>query len=122
MKNNKLILSLGLVAMLLLGGFAYFSNPVKAENLENQKNTMMQEAVQKGIISSDQAQKLQELHQEQRQQRFEERIGQAVEDGTITQEEANEIKNWHENRPEAMSKLQGLQKGFGKGQKACDCQ
>jgi hypothetical protein len=55
----------------------------------------------------DQAQ--QELQAEVRaqiQERQEERLQNAVENGTITEDEANQIREWWQSRPEALDKLQ----------------
>lgn len=49
----------------------------------------------------------QQCHKERQQQR----LDNAVEDGTITQEEADEIQAWWDAEPEAMEKLKG--DGFG---------
>ena len=70
---------------------------------------MMDSAVDKGVITEDQADNLKTHNQEYRQQKrgemMEERLKNAVSVGTITEDEANQIRNWHKNRPVALDKL-----------------
>lgn len=50
-------------------------------------------------------QDLQAKVRERIQERQEERLQQAVEDGTITEDEANQIREWWQSRPAALDKL-----------------
>jgi len=49
--------------------------------------------------------KLRAEHQERIQERQEERLQNAVENGVITEDEANQIREWWESRPAALDKL-----------------
>lgn len=79
----------------------------------------LQNAVDNGIVDEVTAEKLQTYNHEQMQQRMQERqqerIDSAVENGTITQDEANQIRGWQNDRPEAMQKLGGFGRIGGHG-------
>jgi hypothetical protein len=58
-------------------------------------------------------QELQVEVQERIQERQEERLQEAVENGTITEDEANQIREWWQNRPAALDKLRPAGRPFG---------
>lgn len=58
-------------------------------------------------------QELQAEVQERIQERQEERLQEAVENGTITEDEANQIREWWQNRPAALDKLRPEGRPFG---------
>jgi hypothetical protein len=57
-------------------------------------------------------QELQVEVQERIQERQEERLQEAVENGTITEDEANQIREWWQNRPAALDKLRPAGRPF----------
>jgi hypothetical protein len=116
-KTQKIMIALAVAGLLTTGAIAYAADG-STDQSQSPKQTMMQGAVEKGIISQDQADQLQTYNKETMKQRHEEmmqnRIDKAVEDGTITQDEANQIKAWQDSRPAAMDKLGGPDgKGMG---------
>jgi len=56
-----------------------------------------------------------EVRQEMRLEALKERLQEAVDEGTITQEEADEILQWMKSRPEALDELGGFGLEFGGG-------
>ena len=58
-------------------------------------------------------QELQAEVQERIQERQEERLQEAVENGTITEDEANQIREWWQSRPAALDKLRPEGRPFG---------
>ena len=109
-KTKKIILGLAVVGLLTTGAIAYAAD--NSTDSQTQKQTMMQGAIDKGIISQEQADQLQtyrkDTMQQKRQEMMQNRINKAVTDGVITQDEANEIKAWQDSRPAAMEKLGGM--------------
>jgi len=87
------------------------------------RQNMLEQAVSDGIVDHATADKLQQYNQEQRQkqmqERKEERLGEAVREGTITADEAQQIRDWQNSRPEAMDKIGGFGKGHGRGMGPC---
>ena len=57
---------------------------------------------------------LQQEAQERIRERNEERLQNAVDNGTITEEEANQIREWWQNRPAALDKLRPMERPFGR--------
>ena len=124
MNKIKLAVLGGTIATLITtGAIAYASNGnstnENSTSNSNNRQEMMQGAVEKGIISEEQASNLQtytqEYRQEQRQQMMEERLNSAVENGTITENEAQQIRDWQNAKPAAMEKLGGFGKGMMRG-------
>ena len=65
-------------------------------------------------ISSDELQDaVQQAREEFRDEQLAERLAQAVEDGTITQEESDAIASWYDAKPEVLDEIAGAGKGFG---------
>lgn len=56
-----------------------------------------------------------EVRQEMRDEALAERLQQAVDEGTITQDEADQILAWMKSRPAALDELGGFGPGFGPG-------
>jgi len=87
----------------------------------DQNQTQNQEQAQ--VQEQDQGS---EACQQCRQERQRERLEQAVKDNVITQEEAGEIQEWWNQKPEAMNKLKGDGFGpkhrFGKGPGPCSAE
>ncbi len=65
-----------------------------------------------GIDVTDLGDALQQAREEHRTAEIDARLDQAVVDGTITQEEADEIRDWLDARPEVLEGLKGA-KGHG---------
>jgi len=114
MSKTSLAVIGAVIAVLIGTGFYAFA---KADD-ESAKPKMMEQAIEKGIISQEQADNLKEFGQDFRNERqkemFEDRLKTAVGDGTITEDEAQQIRDWQSQMPEAMKKL-GPGKGMGKG-------
>lgn len=83
----------------------------------NSGQTMIEQAVNEGVLSQEQAENLNEFsgehRHENRQEMMNQRIDTAVQDDTITEKEAEQIRDWCESRPETMDKIKPGQ-GFGK--------
>ena len=59
-------------------------------------------------VSSEARQELQAEAQERIRERQEERLQNAIDNGIITEDEANQIREWWQNRPAALDKLRPL--------------
>lgn len=79
---------------------------------DKNKPKMLESAVKKGIIAQEQANNLQtfrkKFRQERRKEIMEERINNAVNNGTITADEAKQIRDWLAARPQAMDKINSM--------------
>ena len=112
MTKIKILLLAGVTAIAGLAGFAYASDTITL-------NSGLQSAVEEGILDQQTAEKLQTYNREQRQQKMqetrEERISNAIEEGRMSEDEANQIRDWQSQRPEAISKMGGFGKMRGNG-------
>lgn len=112
MSKTKLAIIGAITAVLIVtGAYAY----VRANDESgSEKSKLMEQMVEKGIISQEQAEQIknyaQEFRKERQQEMMENHLNKAVENGDITEDEANQIRDWLNNRPEAMSKLKPLMK------------
>jgi polyhydroxyalkanoate synthesis regulator phasin len=110
MNKINLVIAGAVLAVVIAGGMAVYA----ADN----KPKMIDSAVDKGIITQEQADNLQnygkEFRKENQKANMEARINQAVSDGTITQDEAKQIRDWQNAKPAAMDKLAPM-KGKGMG-------
>ena len=108
MTKTKILIMTGAIAALGLAGLAYAEDAVTL-------NPNLQKAVEEKVVDQQTAEKLQSYNREQRQaqmhERTEERISEAVEEGAITEDEAQQIRDWQSQRPEAMNKMGGFRKG-----------
>ncbi len=110
MSKTSTIITGAVIAVVLTAGVSAY---VKAENNNTLANRqeIIQEAVDEGIIDQKSANKLSEYTRAKRNQmtkeRIQEKINNALENGTITQEEAQQIIDWHNSKPEAMKKIGG---------------
>ena len=113
MSKTNLVMIGAVLAVVIGTGYYAFVRAADA----NSKQTMMQGAVSQGIISQEQADNLKEYNKNYREQerkdRFEKRLTDAVSNGTITEDEAQQIRDWQNSMPDAMKKL-GPMKGMGK--------
>lgn len=109
MSKSLAIVTGSILAVVLAIGVSTFA----ADQTQNQDQAQVQEQNQTS-----------ESCQQCRQERQKERLEKAVENGTITQEEADQIQKWWDSRPEAMDKLKG--DGFGPkarlGERSGNCQ
>ena len=105
-KRAKVIVSVVLAVVLLAVGITV---PVMAQ----EEPTPPPEAGAKGLLArvaqildipeEDLANAFKQAHQEMREEAFIRALDKAVEKGRITQEGADEIKEWWEQRPETLS-------------------
>tara|TARA_B100000029_G_scaffold1785_1_gene2183 strand:+ start:51 stop:626 length:576 start_codon:yes stop_codon:yes gene_type:complete len=109
MISRKLIIGAasGLLGALALAGavVAQEDSPNK-ENSRNAINDRVAEIL--GIEREDLDSAMQVARKEHHEKKREEHLSALVEAGTITQEQADEIKAWQNNKPEAMNKLNKL--------------
>lgn len=68
-----------------------------------------------GLDEETVAAAMDEARDEMRLEALEERLQEAVEEGTITQDEADQILQWEQSRPEALDKLGGPGAGSDTG-------
>lgn len=68
-----------------------------------------------GISEQELTNAFAQARQQLRQENIDQCLAEAVEKGTITQDEANQIKEWWAKRPAAVDKLKGFGFGLGKG-------
>jgi len=113
MSKTSLVIIGAVLAVLIATGAAVFA-------AEGNKPKMLESAVEKGLISQEQADNLKtygkEFHQERMKEMMENRINKAVTDGTITEDEAKQIRDWFGAKPAAMQKIgpmRGGHKGMG---------
>lgn len=122
-KGSKIaILGSALAIVGALGYQAYAADVTNGNG--NGGNNMLDNAVANGIIDEQTKTNLETFNQEQMQadmsQRVKDKLSTSVTDGTITQDEADEIQAWYDAKPEALSKIKGLgvggpEKGHGMG-------
>jgi hypothetical protein len=68
-----------------------------------------------GLDEETVAAAMDEAREEMRQEAMEKRLQEAVDNGVITQEQADEILAWMESRPAALDELGGFGPAFGPG-------
>lgn len=68
-----------------------------------------------GVDVTDLGDALDQAREEYKDAKMDERLDQAVADGAITQEEADEIRDWLDARPEVLDDLKGHGPRHGKG-------
>lgn len=118
MKNVATIMTIALLGVVSVLGINYARAANDTAGVDNRGN-MFDQAVSDGVVDQATADRLQTYTQEQRraqmQERMEERLNTAVEEGTINADEAQQIRDWQNNRPEAMDKVGGFGRGQGRG-------
>lgn len=101
-------------ALAIVGTLGYTAFAANNEET-NGRQSMLESAVENGIIDEDTKTNLEEFNQQEMQNKMneqvQEKLSSAVEDGTITQEESDEIQAWYDSKPESLEKIGGL--GFG---------
>jgi hypothetical protein len=65
-----------------------------------------------GLDEDTVAAAIKEVRQEMREEALAERLQEAVDEGTITQDEADQILEWMKSRPDALDELGGSGLGF----------
>jgi len=108
-KKVKVLVSV-LVAVVLLtvGGAAAVmadDGSTATDNETGRKGLLARVAENLGITDEELANAFKQARQEMREEAFIRYLDKAVEDGLITQQEANEIREWWEQRPEAIDCL-----------------
>ena len=80
-----------------------------SDNETSPEDTFISKLADKlGLDEDTLATAISEVRQEMRLEALEERLQEAVDEGTITQEEADEILQWMKSRPEALDELGGF--------------
>jgi hypothetical protein len=86
------------------------------DNETSQFDTFVSKVADKlGLDTDTVATAMKEARQEMMDEALAERLQEAVVDGRITQEEANQILEWMKNRPAALDDLEGFGPGFEGG-------
>ncbi len=122
MKRKKKLALIGMAAILALsllgfglGTTVFASDEQATDNTTNQTTpyeTFLGKVADKLGLEYDVVQQaVQEARQEMMQEALQERLQDAVDEGLITQEQADEILQWMQNRPDALDQLEGF--GFG---------
>ena len=108
MRGNKKLALIGMAIILSLSLLAFgLGTTVFAADTENGEEpnvfeTFVSKVADKlGLEDEVVADAMQEARQEMMQERLQERLQQAIDEGLITQEQADEITTWLEDRPEA---------------------
>ena len=128
MRGNRKLALIGLAAVLGLAALGFGINTAlvaASDNTTDQDSTTAvvstpdNETSREDIFVSKLADKLgldedtlataiSEVRQEMRLEALEERLQEAVDEGIITQDEADEILQWMKSRPDALDELGGL--------------
>jgi hypothetical protein len=128
MRGKRKLALIGLAAVLGLAALGFGVNTAlvaASDNTTDQDSTtavvstLDNETSQEDIFASKLADKLgldedtvstaiSEVRQEMRLEALTERLQEAVDEGTITQDEADQILAWMKNRPEALDELGGF--------------
>jgi len=115
-KLKVLVAVLTAVVLLTVGGAAAVladDETTSTSNVTSTNNLLARVADKLGIAEEELANAFSEAQQEMREEAFTSYLDKAVEEGLITQEEANEIEEWQEQRPEAFNSLSPRQFGSG---------
>jgi predicted GNAT family acetyltransferase len=92
------------------------SDNLTSDNQTSQYDTFVSKVADKlGLDKDTVATAMQEARQEMMQEALSKRLQQAVTDGRITQDEADQILAWMQNRPAALDNLGGFGPGCGGG-------
>ena len=92
------------------------SDNLTSDNQTSQYDTFVSKVADKlGLDKDTVATAMQEARQEMMQEALSKRLQQAVTDGRITQDEADQILAWMQNRPAALDNLAGFGPGCGGG-------
>jgi predicted GNAT family acetyltransferase len=92
------------------------SDNLTSDNQTSQYDTFVSKVADKlGLDKDTVATAMQEARQEMMQEALSKRLQQAVTDGRITQDEADQILAWMQNRPAALDNLGGFGPGCGDG-------
>jgi hypothetical protein len=84
------------------------------DNETSQFDTFVSKVADKlGLEEDTVATAMKEARQEMMDEALAERLQEAVDEGRITQEQADQISEWMKSRPEALDELGGFGPGFG---------
>jgi len=100
------------VGVVSLAGVGLASAYGPGDNGEGRDEVQSRVAEILGIDVTELGDAFQQAGEEHRTAEMDARLDQAVVDGTITQEEADEIRDWLDDRPEVLEELKGA-KGHG---------
>jgi flagellar basal body-associated protein FliL len=90
------------------------SDSLTTDNQTSQYDTFVSKVADKlGLDEDTVATAMKEARQEMMDEALAERLQQAVDDGQITQEEADQILEWMKSRPDALDEIGGFGPGFG---------
>ena len=114
MINRKITLGVtaGLLGAFALAGAAFAQEgPVDGENPRDSIKDRVAEIL--GVDREDLDSAMKTAREEHREAKQDERLAALVEAGTITQEQADEIDQWEDAKPEIMSDLKKLARQYG---------
>lgn len=105
--NKRFILgpAVALAAVATVIGGVAAANPAADQGDKPKDQVIERAAEQLGVDPTTLRDAFSQARQQVMLEQLDERLQQAVEDGTITQEEADAIKAWIDSRPEAVEKL-----------------
>jgi len=101
------------VGVVSLAGVGLASAHSPGDNGEGRDEVQNRVAEILGIDVTDLGDALQQAREEHRSAEMDARLDQAVVDGTITQPEADEIRDWLDARPEVLEELKGAAGNHG---------
>jgi len=99
-KIQKLVLATILVAVMLIASIPVIALAQEGEAPERQGALMFRVAEMLGIDQQELENALKQAQMESREETFEARLQELIAEGTLTQEQANELKAWMEAKPD----------------------
>ena len=102
MRKHKKLLVIGIVAALAIGTIAFGATALASDSDDDSDTYVSNLAANLGVEEDELEDAMQQALQETREEAREEALAQAVEDGLLTQEEADEIQAWWDARPETL--------------------
>jgi hypothetical protein len=118
MKRRWLVISIGTAALAVLavGGAVFAASNGSDDWMAEEEEFTNRVAEILGKDPTEVESAVEQARREQMDEVINEHLGELVEDGRLTQAEADEIKAWVAERPESLSKLTpGFGFGFGLG-------
>jgi hypothetical protein len=119
-KRKLALIGTAVVLGLAILGFGIGTAVVSASDTTDNETTQFDTFVSKvadklGLDEDTVATAMKEARQEMMDEALAERLQEAVDDGRITQEQADQISEWMKSRPEALDEIGGFGPGFEGG-------